>query len=324
MVYSRRFWRISSVAAAILIMTMSTPHEAAAANCSVAKHAVVLTAGTASPGSGSTSTTFRFTVTYQDDKGCPPNIIKVVIGGVSYPLSQAGGATFSVALKLPVGSWSYYFYASSGSGAGQSFTLTDVSPSVVSVTVAAPPPTPGPTPAPTPAPTPRLTPVPTPGPTSTPASVPTTPPHPTGAVSSSTPLPTPVGAVSSPVASAEATNAIPPDAATAWNDHGDRDAFAVVALPARPAPPPGPGAAGSPDPPAGQATLDRTSVPRPMVALGIASVATIWGLGFFVVLSRRFLEPFAGRGETDPAEPLVPTTPQDPDGDRSGSRGRRA
>ena len=282
--HPRRFWR-TSVAVAILIVTLWTPHKAAAANCSAAPHKVALSGGTASPGSGSTSTKFRFAVTYSDTKGCAPSVITVVIGGTSYPLSQVGGslnrgATFSVDLRLPAGSWSYQFYASSGAGTGQTVTMTAVAPSVVSVVLSAPTPTSLPTPKPTARPTP----------------VPTTQPLPTSAVSSPSPRPTPVADVSGPAASGEVTNAKPPNSTVVWNDHGARGEFEAVALPSRPTPPPSPGAAGPLDSPSAQTTIDFSGVPRPLLALGIAGVGTVWGIGFFIVLSRRFLDPSGDRG----------------------------
>ena len=38
--------------------------------------------------------------------------------------------------------------------------------------------------------------------------------------------------------------------------------------------------------------------PRPVVALGVAGVGTIWGIGFFIVLRRRFVDP-AGYRESE-------------------------
>lgn len=142
--------------------------------CSGPAHDPVLSAGAASPGSGTTATVFTFSVTYLDTKGCAPLWVRVAIPGVgTFPMNGAGaaydtGVTFTQGLTLPAGTHSYSFEASSGIGSGQKTTaLTSVTPS--SITVVAP--TPVPTPMPTPVPTPRPTPVPTPVPTSEPTPV---------------------------------------------------------------------------------------------------------------------------------------------------------
>jgi hypothetical protein len=156
-----------SLAIMAMLLAASATRGASGA-CSGPAHDPVLSAGAASPGTGSTATVFTFAVTYLDTKGCAPLWVRVAIPGVgTFPMNGAGttydtGVTFSQGLTLPAGTHSYSFDASSGIGSGQKTTaLTSVSPS--SITVLAP--TPVPTPMPTPVPTPMPTPVPTSEPT---------------------------------------------------------------------------------------------------------------------------------------------------------------
>lgn len=168
--------------------------EARAASCSGASHEVTLSSGTVSPGSGTTATTFTFSVVYTSNAGCSPTRIVAVIGGVTDLVltrttgSVATGATYRGTRTLPLGQRRYGFSVTAGSGKGeQTFTLTTVAPAIIVVT-APPTPTPKPTPTPTPRPTatPRPTPTPTPRPTATPRPTPTPTPTPTA-----TPTPTP-------------------------------------------------------------------------------------------------------------------------------------
>ena len=160
-------------------------------------HNLVLSAGKATPSSGTTTTTFTFSVKYADTGGCAPNWVRVSIsnaGGIPFPMSGSGttykaGVTFTYSLQLSAGTHTYSFAAESGTGLGRkSFVLTTVSPTSVVVTVA-PTPTPQPTPSavPTPKPTPKPTPVPTANPTASPAGT----VSPTG-TPASTPRATPV------------------------------------------------------------------------------------------------------------------------------------
>jgi hypothetical protein len=168
--------------------------EARAASCSGASHEVTLSSGTVSPGSGTTATTFTFSVVYKSNAGCSPTRIVAVIGGVTDLVltrtagSVATGATYRGARTLPLGQRRYGFSATAGSGKGeQTVTLTTVAPAIITVT-APPTPTPKPTPTPTPKPTPTPTPTPTatPRPTPTPTATPRPTPTPTA-----TPRPTP-------------------------------------------------------------------------------------------------------------------------------------
>ena len=93
------------------------PASALAANCGNPSHRLTLSSGTASPGSGTTSTSFRFSVRYTDNANCAPTQVSVTIPGVGlFALSQsgsnyAGGVTFSVSRRLPAGTWQYFFTA---------------------------------------------------------------------------------------------------------------------------------------------------------------------------------------------------------------------
>jgi uncharacterized membrane protein YgcG len=177
-----------------LVMTVS-PVDAA--SCSGASHKTTLSSGKATPGSGSTSTTFTFTVQYADTAGCKPSSVVLLIPGLSSKAMTTSGTSFRtgvvfrVTRQLPAGLWSYSFQAVSGTGAGQrTVTLTSVTPGSVSVIAPTPTPTPTPTPKPTPKPTPVPTPQPTPAPTPrpTPGATPAPTPRPTAAP---TPGPTP-------------------------------------------------------------------------------------------------------------------------------------
>jgi len=170
---------------------MAHAPTAQAAGCSNPSHQPYLTKGAVTPGTGTTTTSFTFSVTYRDSKGCAPTIASVQISGVgSFGLAgsgnYAGGVKFSRKMTLPAGTHTYLFAFTSGTGGGvKSVKLTTVSPAKVVVTAPAPPPPPPPTatpvptrkpapkpPAPTPAP-PKATPAPrptaTPGSTATPA-----------------------------------------------------------------------------------------------------------------------------------------------------------
>ena len=144
--------------AAALLLMPATSGRVAAASCNGASHAApVLSAGKATPGSGTPSTTIKFTVRYADAAGCAPSRVSVVITGVGrFVMSAAGnswktGVTFSASRKLPAGTWSYRFEATSGTGAGKKTTVfTAVAPTHVSITAPTPKPTPKPTPRPTP------------------------------------------------------------------------------------------------------------------------------------------------------------------------------
>lgn len=154
-----------------------------AANCGTPSHNASLSNGGASPGSGSPATTFVFSVSYADNAGCTPSV-SLIIGGVgTFAMSGApppagGTAVYKTTRSLPVGTWSYSFRATSGTGGGEiTTTFTAVTPSTVRVSNAPPPTPPPPTPPPTAPPTPPPTAPPTPE--ATPKAAPNATPKPT-------------------------------------------------------------------------------------------------------------------------------------------------
>jgi len=190
------------VATCVVLLPTATPVQAA--SCKGASHQMTLAGGAASPATGTTATTIRFSAVYEDNAGCDPVSITVTISGVgTFPLTEAGagpsgGTTYARSMTLPVGVRTYFFSATSGEGNGEvTVQLTTVSPSSVRITAPPPPPTPVPTPKPTPPPTPPPTPVPTPKPPP-----PATPPPPTAQPAApdppDTPAPSPTDAAASP------------------------------------------------------------------------------------------------------------------------------
>lgn len=159
-----------SIAAGLLLPV--TLRDVAAASCNGASHETpTLTSGSASPGSGATSTVVTFSVRYTDRAGCAPSQVEVSVAGVGrFQLAgpadgYAAGATFTRSTKLPAGSWPYQFAATSGSGPGErTVMLTTVSPARVVIVSPTPKPTPKATPNATPKPTPKPTPKATPKP----------------------------------------------------------------------------------------------------------------------------------------------------------------
>jgi hypothetical protein len=164
--------RVAMTAGLVALVALPAP-LAHAASCNGNSHQISLSAGGVTPGSGTSVTAFTFKVIYADSAGCAPNSVRVSVSGVgTYAMSRSAtggyltGVTFSHSLKLPLGTRTYSFLATSGSGKGlKSATFTAVSPSRVVVTAPVPTPTPRPTPRPTPKPTPKPTPRPTPRPT---------------------------------------------------------------------------------------------------------------------------------------------------------------
>jgi hypothetical protein len=160
---------LAVAAAMVVLMLPTTSSSALAGNCSGATNPT-LSAGKASPGSGTPSTNITFSVRFADSGGCKPSNVEVVVTGRgAYAMTGAGatyktGVMYSTVMTLPAGSWSYSFSATNGSGK-RSTSLTTVSPSPILIVALTPVPTPQPTPKPTPAPTPKPTPRPTPKPT---------------------------------------------------------------------------------------------------------------------------------------------------------------
>jgi hypothetical protein len=168
--------------------------------------------GSVSPGSGTTSTVFTFSIEYSSSPNHEPADIWVDVGGTVIPLQFSGvgtpeDGTYQESSTLPAGTHAVTF---SATGLGQDPTLD-----VGTVTVT-PGPTPPPTPLPTPGPTPPPTPLPTPGPTPPPTPVPTPPPpgvtpRPTPRATPLPPGATPTPATASPEASSAETEDEPAD-----------------------------------------------------------------------------------------------------------------
>jgi hypothetical protein len=167
------------IAIAITASMLAAAPAALAASCNSPSHTITLSQGKATPGTGTTSTLFTFSVKYSDSAGCVPSSVKVSVAGVGAfamtgsPGNYFAGVIFTRGIRLPVGTHAYSFTATSGTGNGvKSLTITAVNPASVVVAATSTPtpkPTPTPTPKPTPAPTPKPTPKPTPRPTATPS-----------------------------------------------------------------------------------------------------------------------------------------------------------
>ena len=166
--------RITGLALVVGMLAAASP--ALAASCRGASHEASLTNGSVSPDSGTAGSSFRFKVTYSDNASCVPARVSVRVNGVgSYDMAAHGSSAVSYQrdVVLPAGSFRYWFEAESGSGPGyQLVTLSDVSPSRLTVSNPAPKPTPKATPPPTPKPTPPPTPRPA---VATPKPAPATP-----------------------------------------------------------------------------------------------------------------------------------------------------
>lgn len=210
--------RIALCTVATLVLLLPAAPTVQAASCKGASHAITLSAGAASPRSGTTATGITFSVLYASNAGCAPSSVSVEIAGLgTFQLTSGGsdyaaGETFLATMTLPVGIHAYTFSATGGTGMGeQSIILTSVNPDVVAIT--APPPGPTPSPMPVPSPPPP-TPAPAaPPPSSTPAAAAPPPPAPGGAPPS-TPAPVMAGAVSTPSTPAPGSD-VAPDPSTA-------------------------------------------------------------------------------------------------------------
>lgn len=170
---------VPALVAALLLLLLSVAQPVAAApnNCNAPpRPAPVLDHGTASPSSGTPSSTITFSVRYRDVSNCAPTSITVTVAGSILSLTgtgtdYVGGVTYRGTRSLSVGSHAYVFNATSGTNSGTKSADPHVgNPSRVVITAPTPPPTPKPTPPPTPKPTPPPTPVPAP-----PAAPPATP-----------------------------------------------------------------------------------------------------------------------------------------------------
>jgi hypothetical protein len=277
-----RWRRVVLITAILLAAASVTPREAAAASCTGKSHDIALSGGTASPGSGTTATVFHFQVTYTDNAACPPTRIVIVIDGVGqFTLSQIGGdpqsgATYGRDLTLPAGTRAYHFEASSGSGAGAvTVTLTSVAPPTVTVVAPTPPPTPKPPPPPTPEPPPPPTPKPTPRPTPrpTPAPTPTVTETPPAATIEPTPSDAPASPGDSPSPPTTARSTEPPGWLPGTGvaaGRTPRPSAATGAIGADAGLPPG---------------LEVDQLPRPVLALIVATLGTVGGLALFLALN---------------------------------------
>jgi hypothetical protein len=223
---------------------------------------MALSEGKVSPGSGTTAATFTFTVVYTDSGGCAPDRIVVELAGIGeFALSHLGGdlqagATFGRAMTLPAGARTYSFSADSGSGPGsRTSTFTNVEPPQVLVVA--------PTPKPAPKPTVRPKPAPTVAPTPTAAATPVP------AVTTAEPIEKPAGSQSDPTSGPSRPIATSALAAAAPVDSPRPGGVAGLA----------PGATSS-----GPAWWDR-NLPRPVLALLVSSIGTLFGLALFAVLA---------------------------------------
>ena len=199
--------RTAFTLAATLVLLLPAAPPVHAASCRGASHAVTLSAGAASPRSGTTATGITFSVHYSSNAGCAPSSVTVDIAGVgTYSLDSggsdyAGGETFTRTMTLPVGVHAYTFGATGGTGRGeQSIILTSVNPDAVAITA----PTPSPTPV---SPPPPPTPKPAAPPPSTPAPAAPAPAAPGG--STSTPAPVMAGAITPPSTPAPGSDVAP-------------------------------------------------------------------------------------------------------------------
>ena len=134
--------------------------------------------GTVTPSSGTTSTTFTFSVTYQDVLARTPYYVRVSIDGGGYvdmapsgPVDLANGTTFTYSTTLAAGTHTYAFIGGRPPP-GTARSINNPDPASITVTAPTPKPTPKPTPRPTPRPTPKPTPRPTPRPKATPKPTP--------------------------------------------------------------------------------------------------------------------------------------------------------
>jgi len=155
--------------------------------------------GGVTPGIGTTATTFDFSVTVFDRTGAKPTWVVLRVIGQIKPMTTTdtdvrAGLTYRFSMKLPAGSWSYWFRARTAKGLNCDLKVVDPA----TITVAAPTPTPAPTPKPTPKATPK--PVATPRPTPKPAKSTPKPSAPTRPMpdASFTPVPLPASVGSSP------------------------------------------------------------------------------------------------------------------------------
>ena len=152
--------------------------------------------GLVTPATGTTTTTFGFSVHYTSSNGTPALSVEALIASMRIPLSLTQGTlsdgTWTAGSPLPQGTWTVVFRADAASGQDPSLTGPTVVVSGPNPTpMPTAPPTPIPTPIPTASPTPIPTAPPTPAPTPRPSATPGQTPNPTSAPTPPTPPPTP-------------------------------------------------------------------------------------------------------------------------------------
>jgi hypothetical protein len=155
----KQFAAVALAIAALLAVTSTT----------LATGTNKLTKPSVSPLSGSTTTTFTFSVDYSGDDAAAS--VRAVAGSLTVTLSLVPGGTatagtWRASRSLPAGSWTFVFEATA---AGPPTNPTATAPTV---TVTGPTPRPTPTPPPTPRPTAPPPPTPTPTPAGSPLASP--------------------------------------------------------------------------------------------------------------------------------------------------------
>jgi hypothetical protein len=154
-----------------------------------------LVAPSVSPTTGTTATLISFAVTFRSAKGTQPDYVHVVVGSTPYTMKRTAGAEtwkqgvrYTLGRRLPVGTWTVRFEASTQ----EHFTVS-IDGATVRISKAPPKPVPAPKPAPQSAPKPTTS--------STHASAPTPRPRPTSlrATSPALALTTGPGAYRQPV-----------------------------------------------------------------------------------------------------------------------------
>ena len=167
--------------------------------------------GTVSPGSGTTATTFVFSVVHSSaPQENTPESVTLSVANLSLPMLLVGGEpktglTYQTSTELPAGAWTATFTAEVPEG-GNPEAETLAAPIVVTA---------APTPQPTASPPPPQTPSPTPRATARPTPIPT--PLPPGVTPRSTPRPTPLqpGVVPGPASASPAPTTRAPSGAPA-------------------------------------------------------------------------------------------------------------
>ena len=184
--------------------------------------------GAVSPGSGTTTTTFVFSVIHSSaPQEHTPESVTLSVANLSLPMLLVGGEPktglrYQTSTELPAGTWTATFTAAVPDG-GDPAPETLAQPIVVSP-APTPQPTPGPTPPQTPSPTPSATTRPTPIPTPLPPGVtPRPPPQPTPrppgvTPGPATPSPSPTLAPSAAPAASDSPGSSPPASSNAESE----------------------------------------------------------------------------------------------------------